>query len=158
MVIDHNTPNHDDIKSRLYETVALSKVSSLEMISNLTGLEEKLVYEAIEELVKDGSLKGSFAANGKRFFLSNTKTSDAPIAGIHDSGYEIKKADTMGAKLVALTGVIMLVAGQIMRGLVSIHPGMENGGTAIFMLGMVVLMVGWYQFSRLNPPSNVRPK
>jgi hypothetical protein len=51
----------------------------------------------------------------------------------------------------------MLVAGQIMRGLIEIHPGFETGGTAIFMLGMVVLMAGWYQFSRLNPPSNVRP-
>ena len=158
MVIDHKTLNHDDLKSRLYETVALGKVSSLEMISNLTGLEEELVREAIEELVKDGTLKGSFAADGKRFFLSNAKTSDAPVADTLDTVHEIKKPDTLGAKLIALTGVIMLVGGQIMRSLIEIHPGLDNAGTAIFMLGMVVLMVGWYQFSRLNPPSNVRPR
>ena len=157
MVIDYNSPNHDDLKSRLYETVALGKVSSLEMLSNLTGLEEEIVREAIEELVKEGTLKGSFAANGKRFFLSNTKTSDAPLADTFDTGYEIKKADTLGAILITLTGVIMLVGGQIMRSLIETHPGLENAGTAIFMLGIVVLMIGWFQYSRLNPPSNVRP-
>ncbi|MHA1136067.1 MAG: hypothetical protein ACTSSE_06220 [Candidatus Thorarchaeota archaeon] len=158
MVIDHNSPNHDDLKSRLYETVALGKISSLEMISNLTGLEEELVRDSIEELVKEGTLKGSFATDGKRFFLSNVKTSDAPLADTFDSGHEIKKANTMTAKIIALTGVIMLVAGQIMRGLIEIHPGMDNAGTAMFMLGMVVLLAGSFQFSRLNPPSNVRPR
>ncbi|TFH06200.1 MAG: hypothetical protein E4H14_11270 [Candidatus Thorarchaeota archaeon] len=158
MVIDHKSPNQDDLKSRLYETVALGKVSSLEMISNLTGLDEELVHEAIEELVKEGTLKGSFTEDRKRFFLSNVKTSEAPLADTLDPGHEIKIANTLGAKLVALTGVIMLVAGQIMRGLIAIHPGMENGGVAIFMIGMVVLMAGWYQFSRLNPPSDVRPR
>ena len=157
MVIDHKTPIQDDIKSRLYETVALGKVSSLEMISNLTGIDEELVHEAIEELVKDGSLNGSFAADGKRFYLSNVETSTAPLADTRDNEHVIKKADTLGAKLVVLTGVIMLVAGQIMRSLIAVHPGLDNAGTAIFMIGMVVLMAGWYQFSRLNPPSDVRP-
>lgn len=158
MVIDHKSPDHDDVKSTLYETVAHGKVSSLEMISNLTGLEEELIREAIEELIQDGTLKGSFAADGKRFFLSNVKTSDAPLADTLDSGHEVKKVNTMTAKLIAFTGVIMLVAGQIMRGLIAIHPGLENAGTAMFMIGMVVLLAGWLQFSRLNPPSNVRPK
>ena len=158
MVIDHNSPNQDELKSRLYETVALGKVSSLEVISNLAGLDEELIHESIEAFVKEGTLKGSFAEDGRRFFLSNIKTSDAPIADTLDCGYEIKKVNTMSAKLVVLTGIIMLAAGQIMRSLVAIHPGMENGGVAIFMLGMVVLMAGWYQFSRLNPPSNVRPR
>lgn len=158
MVIDHKSLSQDEVKSRLYETVALGKVSSLEMISNLTGLDEELVHEAIEELVKEGTLDGSFAADGKRFFLSNVKTSEAPVADTIYQGHEIKKTNTMSAKLVILTGVIMLIAGQVMRSLIAIHPGMENGGVAIFMLGMVVLMAGWYQFSRLNPPSNVRPR
>jgi hypothetical protein len=157
MVIDHRIPNYDELKSTLYDTVALRKVSSLEMISNLTGIEEDIVYETIEELVKEGALEGSFAANGKRFFLSNIKTSDAPVADTHDTGLELSKPNTMTAKLIALSGVIMLVAGQIMRGFVEIHSGLEAGGTAIFMLGLIVLLAGWYQFSRLNPPTNVRP-
>lgn len=156
MVIDHKSLTHDDTKSKLYETVVHGKVSSLEMISNLTGMEEELVREAIEALVQDGSLQGTFTIDGKRFFLSDVKTSSAPIAYTHDAKHEIKRANTKGAKLVALTGVIMLVIGHILRSLIAIHPGMDNAGTAIFMLGIVVLIAGWYQFSRLEPPSNLR--
>ncbi|TFG27849.1 hypothetical protein EU528_12130 [Candidatus Thorarchaeota archaeon] len=156
MVIDHNSPNQEDQKSRLYETVAIGKVSSIEMISNLTGLNEKYIQEAIEELVSEGTLEGSFTADGKRFFLSDVKTSSAPIADTQDTGLEIRKTDTKNAKLVGITGVIMLVVGQILRSLISIHPGMDNAGTSIFMLGLVILIVGWYQYSRLEPPSNIR--
>ena len=156
MVIDHNSPNQDDLKSRLYETVAIGKVSSLEMISNLTGLDEELVRESIEELVHDGSLEGAFTDDGKRFFLSDVKTSTAPIAATHDSVLEIKKVDNRNAKLVGIIGVVMLVVGQILRSLIAIHPGMDNAGTAIFMLGLVVVIAGWYQYSRLEPPSNIR--
>ena len=154
MVIDHKTAIHDDIKSRLYDTVAVGKVSSLEMISNLTGIEEEAVRDAIDSLVEEGSLEGSFTADVKRFFLANVKTSDAPKAENQDKGLEIKSADTRSAKVIALTGFVMLVLGQILRSLIAIHPGMETAGTAIFMLGLVVLFAGWYQFSRLNPVSN----
>ena len=156
MVIDQKTVNNDDLKTRLYETVTVGKVSSLKMISNLTGLDEELIREAIEELVDEGSLAGTFAADGKRFFLSDVKTSDAPIASARDMGLEIKRVDTKNAKYVGITGVVMLIFGQILRSLVAIHPGMDNAGTAFFMLGLGVLIVGWYQYSRLQPPSNIR--
>ena len=103
MVIDHKSINNDDLKTRLYDTVAVGKVSSLEMISNLTELDEELVREAIEELVNEGSLEGTFTADGKRFFLSDVKTSDAPVAATHDAGLEIKKVDTKNAKYVGIT-------------------------------------------------------
>ena len=156
MVIDHKSINNEELKSRLYETVAIGKVSSLEMISDLTGLDENLIREAIEELVNDGSLDGTFAADGKRFFLSGVKTSKAPIAVESDTGPEIKTVDTKNAKYVGIIGVAMLIFGQILRSLIAIHPGMDNAGTAFFMLGLVVLIVGWYQYSRLQPPTNLR--
>ncbi|MGY5878906.1 MAG: hypothetical protein RTV31_01590 [Candidatus Thorarchaeota archaeon] len=156
MVIDHKSTNDDDPKARLYETVAVGKVSSLEMISNLTGLDEELVREAIEELVNDGSLEGTFAADGKRFFLSDVKTSDAPVAAARDPGLEIKKVDTKNAIYIGISGVAMLILGQILRSLIAIHPGMENAGVTFFMLGFVLLIVGWYQYSRLEPPTNIR--
>jgi len=155
MVIDHKSPIHDDMQSRLYDTVALGKVSSLEMISNLVGIEEKSVRETIETLIEEGSLEGTFTADGKRFFQSDVKVSDAPKAGIQDKGLEMKSADTRSAKAIALTGFVMLILGQILRSLIAIHPGMETVGTAIFLLGLVILFAGGYQFSRLNPVTNV---
>jgi len=125
------------------------------MISNLTGINEEIVYDTIESLVEVGSLEGSFTDDKKRFFLSDVKTSDAPILDTHDAGLEMKSADTRSAKAVALLGVVMLVLGQILRGLVAVHTGMESAGTAIFLLGLVVLFAGWLQFSRLNPVTKI---
>ncbi|TFH08945.1 MAG: hypothetical protein E4H14_05405 [Candidatus Thorarchaeota archaeon] len=156
MVIDEKSISNDDLKTQLYETVAVRKVSSLEMISDLTGLDEILIREAIEELVDEGSLEGTFAADGKRFFLSDVRISAAPIAAARDAGLEIKKVDTKNAKYVGIIGAVMLIFGQILRSLVAIHPGMDNAGTAFFMLGLVVLIVGWFQYSRLEPPTNIR--
>jgi hypothetical protein len=126
------------------------------MISNLTGLDEDLVREAIEELVTEGSLTGSFTEDGSRFFLSDVKTSEAPVAVKHDAGIELKRADTKNAKIVGISGFAMLIAGQILRSLIAIHPGMDNAGTAFFMIGLMMIIVGWYQYSRLEAPSNVR--
>jgi len=155
MVIESKSLNHENIESTLYDTVVLQKISSLEMISNLTSIDEEIVYDTIESLVEVGSLEGSFTEDKKRFFLSDVKTSEAPILDTHDAGLEIKSADTRNAKAVALLGVVMLVLGQILRSLVTIHTGMESAGTAIFLLGLVVLFTGWLQFSRLNPVSTI---
>lgn len=156
MVIESKSLNHENIESTLFDTVVLRKISSLEMISNLTGIDEEIVYDTIESLVEVGSLEGSFTDDKKRFFLSDVKTSDAPVLDNHDAGPEIKNLDTKSAKAVVLLGVVMLVSGQILRGLVAVHTGMESAGTAIFMIGLVVLFAGWLQFSRLNPVSKIR--
>ena len=156
MVIDHKSPNHEDIRPRLYETVVQGKVSSLEMLCNLTGIEEELVRESIEYMVEDGSLEGKFTDDGKRFFLSNVQPSKAPIAATHDSGPDFKRADTKSAKFITISGIALMIVGQILRSLVAVHPGMDNAGIAIFMLGIGVLIAGWYQFSRLNPPTKLR--
>ncbi len=150
MVIESKYINHEDFESTIYDTIMLEKISSLEMISNLTTIDAELVFDTIESLVESGSLEGSFTDDKKRFFLSDVKTSDAPILDNHDTGLEMKSADTRSAKAVVLLGVAMLVLGQILRGLVAIHTGMESAGTAIFLLGLVVLFAGWLQFSRLN--------
>ena len=80
----------------------LEKISSLEMISNLTAIDAELVFDTIESLVESGSLEGSFTDDKKRFFLSDVKTSDAPILDTHDAGLEIKSADTKNAKAIGL--------------------------------------------------------
>ncbi len=155
MVIESKSINHEDIESTIYDTVVFGKISSLEMISNLTGIDADIVYDTIESLVDTGSLEGSFTVDNKRFFLSDVKTSEAPIVDTHDAGLEMKSADTRSAKAIALLGVVMLVLGQILRGLVAVHTGMESAGTAIFLLGLVVLFAGCLQFSRLNPVTKI---
>ncbi len=153
MVIESKSINHENIESTLYDTVVSSKISSLEIISNRTGIDEEIVYDTIESLVEIGSLEGSFTDDKKRFFLTDVKTSDAPILDNHDAGLEMKSADTKSAKAVALLGIVMFVSGQILRGLVAVHTGMESACTAIFMIGLVVLFAGWLRFRRLNPVS-----
>ena len=120
MIIEKSSSELFDLKTRLYQIVAENKISSLSMICDMVGAEEEQTRSIIEELVDEGTLEGSFTSDGQRFFLSEVKVSNAPLAPIKDEGYMIEKADTRQGKMVLLTGLVMMIAGYITRGFISI--------------------------------------
>ena len=156
MIIDHKTPDYYDVKTRLYEIVVVSKISSLEMISEHTGVDEDSTRELLQELVKDGSIGGSFSEDGKRFFLSNVKISEAPVIMRYDKDLEIERVNTKTAKMVGVLGLFILVIGWAFQSLTGIHQGLQTAGIALFMVGIVVMTAGCIQFSRYNPPEKLR--
>ncbi|MBN2230943.1 MAG: hypothetical protein JW779_15265 [Candidatus Thorarchaeota archaeon] len=156
MVIDQTVSNYEDVRIKLYQSVVQGKISSLELISQMNEMDEDSVRQLLQELIDEGTIEGNITEDGKRFFLADAKVSDAPIILKHYSEPEIGKVNTKTAKILLLTGFLMMVAGSILRGLIIIHVGMENAGVALFMIGLVVLTAGWIQFSRSNPPSNIK--
>jgi hypothetical protein len=48
MIIDQKSSDYHDIKTRLYELVALSKISSLEMVCESTGIDEDSARELLQ--------------------------------------------------------------------------------------------------------------
>jgi hypothetical protein len=157
MIVERASSTPLDLKTRLCQVVVENKISSIEKLSELTGFEEEDTRQALQDLVSEGSLAGSFTEDGSRFFLSDVKVSDAPILAPADVGPEIQVIDTKVPKTVVITGIILLVAGFVIRGLTVLGEIAENGGAAVIMVGMAVLIVGWMMFSRLNPPSDKRP-
>ena len=156
MIIDKSSSDPIDLKSRLYQIVSDNKISSLTMISDMIGIDEEQTRITLEELIGDGSLRGSFTADGQRFFLSEVKVSSAPVAENQDKGYSIEKADTKLPRMIFAAGFVMLAAGFIIRGLTTISAMMEHLGSGIFMVGLAVLIGGWLLYTRVDPPSNIK--
>ncbi len=145
-----------DLKTRLYQLVAENKISSLDMMSDMVGTDEELIRASLEELVNEGNLEGSFTPDGQRFFLSEVSVSTAPVAETKDNGYVIEEADTRNGRYVLISGIVMMIAGSIIRGLITITEVLETVGSAVFMVGLGVLIVGWLMISRAQPPSNFK--
>ena len=156
MIIDKSSSELIDLKTRLYQIVAENKISSLSMISNMAGSDEELIRQTLEELVDEGALEGSFTSDGQRFFLSDVSVSTAPVAPTQDEGFIIEHAETKVPKLILLSGFVMMVVGYILRGLITIDAMMEPIGSAVFMVGLIVLIAGWLMLTKSNPPSNIK--
>ncbi len=156
MIIDKSSSELIDLKTRLYQIVAENKISSLDMMSDMVGTDEELIRVSLEELVNEGNLEGSFTPDGQRFFLSEVSVSTAPVAETKDSGYVIEEADTRNGRFVLISGIVMMIAGSIIRGLITITEVLETVGSAVFMVGLGVLIVGWLMISRAQPPSNFK--
>lgn len=158
MIIDKSTStatNPNDLKNRLYQIVEDNKISSISMMSDLSGINEDRIRSVLEELVTEGILDGSFTSDGQRFFLSEVRVSTAPFAPTRDEGYIIEKRNTKTSKLVFITGFAMIIVGYAVRSLFTISEMLESIGVGILLTGMIVLVVGWFMFSRANPPSQI---
>ncbi len=159
MIIDDltsNSTNPKDMKNQLYQIVEDNKISSISMMSDLSGINENQIRSILEELVTEGILAGSFTSDGQRFFLSEVKVSTAPFAPTKDEGYTIERRNTKTSKLVFMTGLVMIITGYAVRSLMAISEMLEPIGVGIIMTGLVVLVVGWLMFSKANPPSKIK--
>ena len=156
MIIDKSSSELIDLKSRLYQIVAENKISSLSMMSDMAGSDEELIRQTLEELVNEGALEGSFTSDGQRFFMSDVSVSTAPVAPTQDSGFKIEQAETKTSKIILVSGFVMMVVGFFLRGLTTINAMMEHIGSAVFMVGMIILIGGWLMLTKANPPSNIK--
>jgi len=155
MTIDHISPDYHHYRERLYDIVAVNKISSIDMICKHSGIDEDSVRELLIELVEEGTINGDFSEDGSRFFLSDVRISDAPVLFRYEDP-EVKEVNTSSAKIVGLTGLIALIIGWVFQRLAGIHPGMVNAGFALFMVGLAAMTAGCIQFSRQNPPDKLR--
>jgi hypothetical protein len=155
MVVDSAHNEFVDVKTQVYRVVSDHKISSLQMISHMIGETEESTRSALKELIDEGSLDGTLTNDGNRFFLSDVKVSDAPIAGKHEE-YVIRHRDTRIGKAVFVSGVTMMIGGFIARGFMTVLPIMEHIGSSVVLLGMAVLAAGWLQVSRSMPPDEPR--
>ncbi len=156
MIIDKSSSELIDLKTRLYHIVAESKISSLDMMSDMIGSEEEFVRSALEELVDEGTLEGSFTPDGQRFYLSEVSVSTAPLAETQDSGYIVEVADTRNGRLVLISGLVMMIAGYVVRGFIALSTLLDPIGSGLVMIGLAVLLAGWLMISRAQPPSNIK--
>jgi len=156
MIFDESSSEQIDLNNRLYQIVAENKISSLSMMSDMAGIDEKQIRSALEKLAEEGTLDGTFSSDGERFFLSEVTVSNAPIAPTKDEGYVIEYAESKVPKLVFISGILIMVAGYIVQGFMAQLETREDIGAVVSIVGLAVLIVGWFMISRANPPSNIK--
>jgi hypothetical protein len=155
MAIDHNSMEYQDLRSKLNEVVSTDRISSLEIISGYVGLDQNTTRELLRELVEEGRIEGNLSEDGARFFLSSIRLSEAPVIP-HNDIVRSNEVNTKPAKIIALIGIAMIVTGSVMRSLAGLYQNLENAGVAIFMIGLIIVTIGWIQISRNNPPEELR--
>ena len=156
MIVEDSSSGSIDLKTRLYLIITEMKISSLSMISEMVASNEEQTKTLLEELVEEGTLEGSFTDDGNRFFLSDVRVSTAPTVPTKVRGFQPKKVETRNGKLVLTSGLVMMIAGYLMRALNVFNVMFENAGVAFIMIGLMILIAGWLMITRADPPSNIK--
>ena len=128
-------------------------VSSIDTLSSQIGVSLDETKRILIELVEDGKISGRLTPDGSRFYKSDAKTSDAPtIASAPEP--VIERRDTRPGILIMLSGIIMFISGNLLMNLNIEFSLLWSIGSAVILLGPLVLIAGMFYISRLNPPQS----
>ncbi|MHA1909964.1 MAG: hypothetical protein ACW98Y_21910 [Candidatus Thorarchaeota archaeon] len=152
MIQDTTSSNPTQLKDNLRELVDHSNMSSIEMISEALGVDEELTTELLLQLVEDGILSGYLTEDGTRFYRSDVKKSDAPIASVIDE-LVIEPHERSNAFYVPLLGLIVFIAGQVIHqifGQIEAYYGYTSG---LVMGGLLLLVFGLIYMASVDSKS-----
>lgn len=144
-------------KQDLIELLTEKKLSSIQMISEIMDIDQEVTTTLLKHLLEEGIVTGSLTEDETRFFSSYTKVSSAPtIPSVEADDIVEFEPNSPAGKIAALSGILMLIIGAILRTFTFSGTGMniEAAGTAVFMVGFPVLIAGWIIISKQNPPDN----
>jgi len=141
-----------DKKEKLVSLIMKHNVSAIAILSEKLELHEEAVIELINELVSENELHGVISEDGKRFFSSNAKVSDAPVIHRDDKMPEFLSYDTRPGKVIAIIGFIVLIgAGLILNYANDMTE--ENFGAGLFLVGLVIFLAGLYLVTKKDTPA-----
>ncbi len=141
MIQGTTSSNQAQSKDNLRDLMEHSNMSSIEMISEALGIDEEMTTELLLELVEDGILSGHLTEDGTRFYRSDVKKSDAPVAAVIDD-LVIEQRERGNSFYIPVVGFIVFIVGQIihqMFGHIEELYGMTSG---IVMGGLILIVLG----------------
>lgn len=126
-------------------------VSSIQIMSDRTGMSEDDVVALIQKMLNEGLIKGRLSKDGRRFFREEAKVSDRPIVPAVETPPPFMRYDTRPGKVAAFFGLLIIIFGAVLLSLAQDFAE-ENIGTTIIFFGAVMIMLGCYQIGRRNAP------
>jgi hypothetical protein len=140
-----------DKKDLLIDLVVKRNVSALVTLSEKLEIDQEEVIELINELVADELLHGSITEDGKRFFRSDAKVSQAPVIERDDKEPEFLSFNSRPGIIVSIIGAVILALGAIVNS-AAIDLIEQNFAAGLFLIGLFVLFSGLYFIAKRNPP------
>lgn len=143
------------MKEKASELTALindENVSAIQTMVDELEISPEEVRELIQELLASGAIQGSMTEDGKRFFKSDVKLSDAPSIPIGDQTPSFMKFDTRPGIIASVAGLAVIIFGLIINS--NAIPGLsQETGVIVLFIGIIILFSGMYCLSMRKTPS-----
>ncbi len=131
----------DSLKQSLTIIINETGLSSVEAMSEQLGIDEKLTSNLLRDLVNEGAVAGHLTEDASRFFRTDVKQSDAPIA-IENQELEVNTAKRGYGIYVPIAGLVIFIAGQILHNTLGQLEEYWNMTSGIVMGGLIILIMG----------------
>ncbi|TFG12823.1 hypothetical protein EU537_08345 [Candidatus Thorarchaeota archaeon] len=141
-----------DIKDKLVRMIKNQDISSIELMANSLGIPEAQVQDLLIELTEEKRLNGYLTPDGRRYFSRDVKPSQKPA--VHKEGKQPRflEYDTRPGRIVAVIGLILVAAAIVFLFQAGGDLVRENFGTALLLIGLLIMMGGCYQIGRRPTP------
>lgn len=140
------------MKDRLIDLIMIENVSAIETMANELKTTSEEVIELLNKLVESGDLSGVLTQDGKRFFKSTVKLSDAPRIERKETPPSFMTFNTRPAIATATVGFLLIAAGVIVNAFAA-DIVEQNFAAVLILFGLIILMSGLYCLSRRKTPA-----
>ena len=138
-------------KEKLINLVVKHNVSAIVTMSEKLEIEPEAVVELIDELISEGKLQGAITEDGKRFFRSNAKVSEAPVIEREEKIPEFLIYNTRPGYVIAIIGAVILGGGAIVN-INATDSTEQDFAAGLFLIGLLILFAGLYLVAKRKTP------
>ena len=153
---NNSTSTAEATKDGLLELVVDAKLSSIHSMSTQLNTDDDIIVLYLEDLIREGRVRGVLNQDKSRFFRSDVEVSKAPVIVSSAEEPVIEKIDSGMSKYVSIAGLILIVTSAVSLNLTLGTAFFENFFRMLFMISLVILAGGCIGISMKNPPSSVK--
>ena len=139
-------------RDELMHLVMNENVSAIEILVTRLGLTSDEVIKVINELLDSGELKGTLTEDGKRFFKSDVKLSQAPTIERTIAPPTFVGFNTKPALATALVG-FLIIAGGVVVNANAADVTEQNFAAILILVGLFITIAGLYCVSQRPTPA-----
>ena len=140
-----------DMKNQLLHLIVNENVSAIEILVDRLEISSDEVNGLIDELIEEGRLTGTRTEDGRRFFKSEVKLSDAPTIEREDMPPDFLTYNSRPPIIIAIIGFIVIGAGFVINAFATDFSE-QNFAAILILIGLLITMAGLYCLSQRKTP------
>jgi len=138
-------------KEPLVKLIVDLNISAIVTMSEKLDVAPEEIIKLIDELISEGRIYGTITEDGKRFFKSDAKVSDAPVIERSQTMPEFLSYNTRPGYVIAIIGAIILGVGAMVNSYAT-DAAEQNFAAILFLFGLLILFGGLYLVARRKTP------